>query len=171
LSLYCLTGLIVVPITQEKINSHQSGGNMTDISKADNISLCPSARADWDNSQVFGVVSGTVDVPKVSYLKHTRPSTETISKLQGEVTPEEVFRVAAPCEEKSCQHFDGQDCRLAMRIVDQLPVVADQLPPCAIRRDCRWWQQEGVAAYFRCPQVVTDNYNASELMISVLTPQ
>lgn len=141
------------------------------MTNASNVSLCPSARADWENAQVFGVVSGTVDTPKVSYLRQTRSSIETIVKLQGKVTPEEVFRVAAPCEEKGCQHFDGQDCRLAVRIADQLPVVVDQLPPCAIRRDCRWWQQEGIEACFRCPQVVTDNYNPSKLMIDVLKPQ
>jgi hypothetical protein len=144
---------------------------MIDISKASSISLCPSARADGENVQVFGVISGTVNSPKVSYLKETKPSIEILSKLQCKVTPEEVFRVAAPCEEKGCQHFDGQDCRLAMRIVDQLPIVADNLPPCAIRRDCRWWQQEGGSACLRCPQVVTDNYNPSELMVNVLTPQ
>jgi hypothetical protein len=135
------------------------------------FSLCPSTRANVENSRIFGIISGTADAPKVSYLKRTQSSLDSLSKLQGKVMPEEIFRMAAPCEELGCQHFDGQDCRLAMRMVDQLPVVADQLPPCAIRRNCRWWQQEGIGACFRCPQVVTDNYNSSELMMDVLTPQ
>jgi hypothetical protein len=140
---------------------------MTDVNS---VYLCPSARADGQDARIFGVITGTVDNPKVTYLKQTRPSVEIISKLHDKVTPEEVFRVAATCEEKGCQHFDGQDCRLAMRIADKLPVVVNQLPPCAIRRDCRWWQQEGGAACVRCPQVVTDHYNLSELMIRVATP-
>jgi uncharacterized paraquat-inducible protein A len=57
-----------------------------------------------------------------------------------------------------------------MRIVEQLPTVTEALPPCAIRRDCRWWQQEGKAACMRCPQVVTDNYNASEQMRQAAAP-
>jgi hypothetical protein len=140
---------------------------MTDVNS---VYLCPSARADGQDARIFGVITGTVDNPKVTYLKQTRPSVESISKLHGKVTPEEVFRVAATCEEKGCQHFDGQDCRLAMRIADKLPVVVNQLPPCAIRRDCRWWRQEGGVACVRCPQVVTDHYSLSELMISVATP-
>jgi hypothetical protein len=143
---------------------------MTSTNNVSSISLCPSARADGENAQVFGVVTGTVDDPKVRYLKQAQPPAESIFKLHGKVTPEEVFRVAATCEEKGCQHFDGQDCRLAMRIVDQLPVVADQLPPCAIRRDCRWWQQEGGTSCVRCPQIVTDHYHLSGLMIHVAKP-
>lgn len=143
---------------------------MADISNVSSTSLCPSARADGDNARVFGIVTGTVNDPRVRYLKQARPSVESTSKLQGKVTPEEVFRVAATCEEKMCQHFDGQDCRLAIRIAAQLTIVTDQLPPCAIRRDCRWWHQEGKAACVRCPQVVTDHYNLSKLMINVAMP-
>lgn len=142
---------------------------MTDSNKS--TLLCPSARSDWEGSQVFGVVSGTPEVPQVTYLKKAQPLLENISKLNNRVEPEEVFRIAAPCEEQGCQHFDGQDCRLVMRAVDQLPIVAEILPPCAIRRSCRWWQQEGSSACFRCPQVITDNHSPSELIISVAMPQ
>jgi hypothetical protein len=43
-----------------------------------------------------------------------------------------------------------------MRVVEKLPAVAEDLPPCSIRRNCRWWQQEGKAACQRCPQIITD---------------
>jgi hypothetical protein len=144
---------------------------MTDSNKNVNTLLCPSARSDWEGSQVFGVVHGTVEVPKVAYLKKAQPLLDNMEKLKNKVTPEEVFRIAAPCEEKGCQHFDGQDCRLVMRAVDQLPVVVESLPPCAIRRSCRWWQQEGRSACLRCPQLITDNHSPSELMINVATPE
>jgi hypothetical protein len=134
--------------------------------------LCPSARSEQPESQIFGVVGGTVAAPMVNYLKETQGSSEYLAKLDGtKITPEEVFRIAAPCDEKGCQHFDGQDCRLAMRVVEQLPAVIDGLPPCAIRRSCRWWQQEGKDACFRCPQVVTDHHNPSDLVIDVARPQ
>ena len=132
--------------------------------------LCPSARPEWENSTVFGVVTGTVEGPRVTYLNQRQPVTDELMALSGSVTPTEVFRIAAPCAGKGCQHFDGRDCRLAMRIVQQLPTVAQELPPCSIRRDCRWWQQEGKAACMRCPQVITDNYNPSELIHEVATP-
>lgn len=57
-----------------------------------------------------------------------------------------------------------------MRIVEKLPAVVEQLPPCSIRRDCRWWQQEGKAACMRCPQIITDNYSSSEQLRQAADP-
>ncbi|NDJ21961.1 nitrogen fixation protein [Nostoc sp. B(2019)] len=133
--------------------------------------LCPSARPEMANSVVFGLISGTVTEPRVAYLKQPTLVTDELIAKVSPVTPTEVFRTAAPCAAKGCQHFDGRDCRLAMHIVEKLPTVAAELPPCPIRRDCRWWQQEGRAACMRCPQVITDNYNASELMHEIATPK
>ncbi|MDM9585300.1 MULTISPECIES: nitrogen fixation protein [unclassified Nostoc] len=136
----------------------------------DKTTLCPSARPESWDSVVFGVVVGTVTEPRVAYLKKPQPITDELIAKASPITPAEIFRMAAPCATKGCQHFDGQDCRLAMRIVEKLPVVAEELSPCSIRRNCRWWQQEGRAACMRCPQVITDNYNASELAVKVAAP-
>jgi hypothetical protein len=65
-------------------------------------------------------------------------------------------------------HFDGHDCRLATRLVQLLPAVVDRLPPCHVRPDCRWWQQEGKAACLRCPQVVTDWAQPPEQLVEVM---
>ncbi len=129
--------------------------------------LCPSARPESEDSVVFGIISGTVAEPRVAYLKKPLPITDELIAKASPITPAEIFRTAATCATKGCQHFDGQDCRLAMRIVEKLLPVAEALPPCSIRRDCRWWQQEGKAACMRCPQVITDNYNPSEVEIQV----
>jgi hypothetical protein len=133
----------------------------------DKTTLCPSGRADSPNSVVFGVISGTVAEPRVAYLKQPQPITDELIAKASPVSPTEVFRMATACAAKACLHFDGQDCRLAKQIADKLPVVAEDLPPCSIRRDCRWWQQEGKAACMRCPQVITDIYNPSELTVTV----
>jgi hypothetical protein len=124
--------------------------------------LCPSARPESVDAVVFGVVGGTVTAPRIGYLKQPLPITVELMAKASPVTPAEIFRTAASCEESGCQHFDGKDCRLVTRIVDKLPTVVEELPPCAIRRDCRWWQQSGKVACMRCPQIVTDNYSASE---------
>jgi hypothetical protein len=129
---------------------------------ANRNTLCPSARPELADSVVFGVVGGTATKPHVTYLKQTLTITEELIAKASPVTPAEIFRTAASCAESGCQHFNGKDCRLAMRIVEKLPVVMEELPPCSIRRDCRWWQQEGKAACMRCPQIVTDNYAPSE---------
>lgn len=133
--------------------------------------LCPSGQPEAKNSRVFGVVTGTLQQPQVSYLRETIPLDQELLEQTQSVTPTEVFRIASSCQEKQCAHFDGQDCRLAMRVVGQFPAVAEALPPCAIRHDCRWWKQEGKAACMRCPQVVTSNYNATELEIRLATPE
>ncbi len=142
---------------------------MSDIS-ANKTTLCPSARPEPTDSVVFGVIGGTVTEPRIAYLKQPLTVTEELIAKASPVTPAEIFRTAASCAESGCQHFNGKDCRLAMRIVEKLPAVVEELPPCSIRRDCRWWQQEGKAACMRCPQVITDNYNPSEIMRKVATP-
>ncbi|MBD2438061.1 nitrogen fixation protein [Nostoc sp. FACHB-110] len=132
--------------------------------------LCPSTRPESEGSVVFGLISGTVTEPRVAYLKQPLPVTEELIAKTSPVTPAEIFRTAAPCEAKGCQHFDGNNCRLATRIVEKFSAVVAELPPCSIRRDCRWWQQEGKVACMRCPQVITDNYSSSELILQVATP-
>lgn len=132
--------------------------------------LCPSARSDWEGSQIIGVVGGGVDTPIVSYFKQKQPLLDSIDKLKGKVTPEEVFRFAAPCAKTNCQHFNGNDCRLVVRVVENLPTVSEHLPPCIIRSDCQWWQQKGRDACMRCPQVITENYYPTEAMVVVSIP-
>jgi hypothetical protein len=39
--------------------------------------------------------------------------------------------------------------------------VVDSLPPCTIRKECRWFAQEGAAACMRCPEITTVSYDLS----------
>lgn len=132
--------------------------------------LCPSALPEMPNGRLFGVVGGTVEEPRLQYLDRAAPVTREVLAMAGPVKPTEVFRMAAPCVESKCCHFDGHDCRLVTRIVQILPAVAESLPVCAIRRDCRWFEQEGKPACLRCPQVVTWNCVASDEMVRAATP-
>jgi len=126
--------------------------------------LCPSARPESEDSIVFGVIGGTETAPRLAYLKQTLPVTDELIAKASPVTPTEVFRMATPCATNRCINFDGKDCRLAKQILEKLPTVVEELPLCSIRRDCRWWMQGGKAACLRCPQVVTDSYNPSEVI-------
>jgi hypothetical protein len=134
-------------------------------------SLCPSTtHPEKEGSIVFGVVGGTVESPRLAYLREPQQVTDELLALSGPVTPTEIFRFAAPCARSGCQHFDGTDCRLAQRIVNRLPTVVDVLPACQLRSNCRWWQQEGKSACLRCPQIVTKTYHPSEKLRQVTTP-
>ena len=130
---------------------------------------CPSAQPDAEDSVIFGVILGGPGARKVGYLSETRPVTPATLAVTGEVWPTEVFRIAAPCAEAACKHFAGSECSLVRRMVEHLAPVVGGVPPCGIRKTCRWFRQEGKAACSRCPQVVTDRRDASELEMLVAT--
>ena len=132
--------------------------------------LCPSAHPEMAGSRVFGVMGGTVGEPRLLYLDEPVAASEDLMALAGPVKPIEVFRIAAPCVESKCRHFDGRDCQLATRIVQILPAVSNSLPACRVRHECRWFHQEGGAACLRCPQVITQNYSPSDDMVRAATP-
>jgi hypothetical protein len=131
--------------------------------------LCPSADAAWPEAEVFGVVLGEPDAPRVGYLARPAPLTPELVDSTAPAGPGPVLRVAAPCAESRCQHFQHERCRLAQNLVTFLPTVTKDLPPCAVRARCRWWRQEGREACFRCPQVQTDQTNASPEILAAVT--
>jgi hypothetical protein len=123
---------------------------------------CPSAPATADGARIFGVMTGTPDAHRVGYLSEALPVSEKLLALAGPAKPTQLFRIAAPCANGGCKHFQGNTCTLAQRIVEGVPAVVNALPACQIRSTCRWFRQEGKEACFRCPQVMTDKSNASD---------
>jgi hypothetical protein len=129
--------------------------------------LCPSAQPGMDQCRVLGVVQRDSTAPMLQYLNEHVPATPEVLAMAAPLKPTEVFRLAATCAEHQCPHFDGADCRLAARIVRILPAVVDTLPPCLIRKECRWYSQEGGAACKRCPEVTTVSYDLSAKVLEV----
>jgi hypothetical protein len=129
--------------------------------------LCPSAQPGMDECRVLGVVQRDSPAPMLQYLNEHVPATPEVLVMAAPLKPTEVFRLAATCAEHRCPHFDGADCRLAARIVWILPAVVDTLPPCIIRKECRWYSQEGQAACKRCPEVTTVSYDLSAQALEV----
>ena len=129
---------------------------------ADAPVMCPSAQPHLEGAFVFGVMGGTVEERRVGYLPQRVPLTDEVAALAGPVRPTEVFRIAAPCAQGGCLHYDGHDCRLATKLVQLTPPVTRALPACAVRPDCRWWKQEGKAACMVCPSVRTTAYVMSD---------
>jgi hypothetical protein len=123
-----------------------------------------------ESSVVFGVVGEGRESALLGYLNRALPVTREVLALADPVEPTEIFRIAAPCAGHACGHFDGSNCRLAARLVRLLDPVVDTLPPCTVRPGCRWWQQEGKAACLRCPQIVSETVNPSELLRRVADP-
>lgn len=134
------------------------------------LRLCPSTQPRSQESVVFAVVGGTVQEPRLRYLEEPMPINDDSLDLSALVEPTEIFRFAAPCARKACQHFDGSKCRLVSKTVQLLSEVVEVLPPCQIRSNCQWWQQESHAACKRCPQVVTTTYHPSEEIRNITDP-
>jgi len=132
--------------------------------------LCPSAQPEMEGSMALGVFEDTPEGRRLAWIEKPQPVTPELLSMTGEVDPRNVFRFAAQCEESKCMHFDGKDCQLATRIVQILPLAVDTLPPCSIRPECRWYQQEGKAACMRCPEVVTYLDNPSAEMRRAARP-
>lgn len=94
----------------------------------------------------------------------TRPITidrSFVRLASGTGPTSQRFRFSSPCEEKHCGHWSGQKCGLIgqlRRAADSRGLIDDagSLPVCAIRNDCRWWQQLGRKACEVCSLVVTD---------------
>ena len=128
---------------------------------------CPSAQPDHEEARIYGVVAGEPDRPRIAFLTGIRPVTPDLLALAGDAKPTQIFRIAAPCATGGCHHFTGGACSLAQRVVAMMPPVVAGLPSCQIRRTCRWFHQEGKAACFRCPQVVTEPGKASDLDVAI----
>ena len=135
--------------------------------RTDQQLMCPSAKPEMADAQVLGVVSREGAAPQIAYVNERVAVTPDILEATAPAHVSQVFRLAARCEEKKCMHFDGSRCQLAVRIATLMPEVVDSLPPCAIRRDCRWFRQEGRAACLRCPQVMTGNDVADQRLQEV----
>lgn len=131
---------------------------------------CPSAQADQAGSAVIGVVKYQDGASLVSILPEPAPLGSVAHLIPNSVPVNEVLRLAGPCAESRCSHFRDSRCTLASRIVARLPEVTDWLSKCAIRPSCRWWRQEGPAACFRCPGIVTEPFEVSDLMREVAVP-
>ncbi len=136
----------------------------------DGTPLCPSARPEMEGSVLFGVVGGSTEPGLLAYLKEPQPASAEVLAHAAPLKPTSIFRFAAGCGESACAHFDGADCRLATKIVALLPPVVAVLPRCAIRPQCRWWQQEGRAACQRCPSIATEPTAASDALRRAADP-
>jgi hypothetical protein len=124
-----------------------------------------------DGAVAFGIVEGTVEEPRVTYLREPLPVTDQLLDLAKPVEPTEVFRFAAPCAESGCQHFDGEACQLGHKVAQNVSVtIAGRLPACRIRPSCRWFHEQGPAACARCPLIVTTDYRPSDELREAADP-
>lgn len=121
--------------------------------------LCPSAPA-APGAKLIGVVEADGRVVNL-ITPLTVDANFVASAGHGGGSVGKRFRFSSPCQESRCGHWAGHECGLIGQLREaaiQLDPGVDPrpLPPCAIRAQCRWWQQRGREACAVCAMVVTD---------------
>lgn len=119
---------------------------------------CPSAAAESEGAKVIAIVGGTHEMPMLRYL--SRPIPIHVVREAG-LDDEDIglgARLASDCIRTDCRNFDahGSRCSLATRVRQLVPAVSSTPPPCAIRKSCVWWAQEGVQICMRCPAITRE---------------
>ena len=104
------------------------------------------------------------------YLSEAVALTRDLEAVCSPVAPEEVFRFAARCALDACRHYAHERCRLAENLTKALAAPRPQVPRCAIRRDCRWWREQGPSACSVCEHVVTRNFAPSDTLREAARP-
>ena len=121
---------------------------------------CPSARCE-PGSTLLGIVNSQ---GRVEPLRTNLVIDETfIKKASKGRSPEHRFRFANHCLESDCTQWTGNGCGIIEQVLShlesELSAVAEtspDLPPCLIRKTCRWYRQRQGAACVACTYVVTD---------------
>lgn len=132
--------------------------------------VCPSSRAELA-TQVIGVIQTTkVGRPRVAFTAGVVPFSDELRAATAAVPVGEVLRLAGACAEHACAHFVDEHCSLGERAAAELPAVVQRLPRCAIRRDCRWYAEQGGAICRRCPAIVSSQTSESEELAAVAQP-
>ncbi len=127
---------------------------------------CPSAKADSDQSRVFGIVDDRGAFPIIRYLEQPVRVTEQVLALTEGEDPKAVFRFTSPCQGKRCTQFSNGECSLPRMLESRSPASGVNVANCAIRSTCRWFYQRSFHACVRCSAIVTSEYawNGEQLL-------
>lgn len=118
--------------------------------------MCP-AHLCKQGSQLLGVRQndGTTVI-----LPQTLPVDDAfVKKVRNHpVKPERRFRFTNKCIEKGCEQWNEKGCSVGEKLVRLIEsnMSNETLPACPIRKNCRWFVQEGAKACVVCPQILTE---------------
>jgi hypothetical protein len=124
---------------------------------AEEAKLCPSAACSTSGS-LLGVVQGDRTVALLD--TPVKISEAFIEKAREQGEPEKRFRFVDKCIKSGCGQWTGKSCGIINELAESNPSIKsdnEELPPCFIRRTCRWFSQEGGKACKICLFVVTQS--------------
>jgi len=129
--------------------------------------ICPSSTG-REGSSLLGLVNAN---NTVSFLPVPIPVTsEFLEKARMQGSLEKRFRFSNQCLKHGCGQWKNGQCGVinTLASVNEHLEAGNNLPPCAIRNQCRWFAQEAGKACMICPHVVTDSTEVTETRKVVL---
>ncbi|WP_294315422.1 hypothetical protein [uncultured Chryseobacterium sp.] len=111
-------------------------------------------------AQLFGVVN------KDGKVQFITPLTITEDFIAQNTNLEQRFRFTGKCIEKGCAQWNDQDlkCSLSGKVCNLAVPEHTELSFCPIRRQCRWFFQDGNKACFSCNEITR---NMEELLLNI----
>lgn len=112
-------------------------------------------------AQLFGVVN------KDGRVQFITPLTVTEAFLATNDHLEQRFRFTGKCIEKGCAQWNNRDlkCSLPEKVLHLAVPENTERSFCPIRRQCRWFFQDGDKACFSCNEITR---NMEELRLDIL---
>lgn len=119
------------------------------------LGRCPSGVSTAADAMVFAVVGANQAQPLLRYLDRVIPIAAVLDAGTSHADIASQLRVSSNCVGGHCQNYNHERhaCSLATAVWTTMSPVVQNPPPCAIRRNCVWWKQEGVDICTRCPAV------------------
>lgn len=110
-------------------------------------------------AQLFGVVN------KDGRVQFITPLTVTEDFIENNGNLEQRFRFTGKCIEKGCGQWDEQElkCSLSGKVQQLIVSETAEMSFCPIRRQCRWFFQDGNEACFSCNEITR---NMEELLVN-----
>jgi len=110
-------------------------------------------------AQLFGVVN------KDGRVQFITPLTVTEDFIENNGNLEQRFRFTGKCIEKGCGQWDEQKlkCSLSGKVQQLIVSETAEMSFCPIRRQCRWFFQDGNEACFSCNEITR---NMEELLVN-----
>lgn len=116
--------------------------------------LCPSSRAQ-KGARLLGIRQAD---GQVAILPQPLLINDAFIEAASKHSPaEQQFRFTNKCVESGCRQWTGSRCTVAdsvLSVMNEL-AVSNELPACAIRQQCRWFNQNGADSCKVCSFVIT----------------
>jgi len=117
--------------------------------------LCPSSKCE-EGALLLGIVNGNGQINLLTEKKIIDKKFVQIAESGRD--PHTRFRFGNKCHKSGCSQWTGERCGVIDKLMDITKdlKLAELLPECAIRPQCRWYDQSGAEACKICPYVITN---------------